>query len=315
MTAAQSILSRFHPTPWGQRNPPARRQKQVDHGSGFLSPVWVAVNLILAIIATFTITYNWQVRKFESTIRTQMVTHGQLSEATRGAEKLKAQLSQASVTMEELIRKSAGSDTIINNLTRSRQQLAAQMEENEKLWRNEKLALQGRINELEKRVTQMSARSASLEKSKGVQGGGTVDQTVGRVGSDLARSVGVAGAVERSLMDQARTIANSSKQVGCVEGECTNGHGAWRFDNGEVYVGAWYEGAKNGQGLYRYASGATYFGDWSGDLKQGHGIYQFANGTRFDGEWVRGQRHGPGVELHANGTSTAGRWFEGRRVP
>lgn len=259
---------------------------------------WIGVLrtfLIIGIISflMFLIANHLKTRGMEDMVQLRASFQGQLLEARKGVEELKGQLIKANDAVETLHKKELGSATIINNLTVSRQSLVSQFEQAKTQWEQEKRQLEAQFRVLEDTNRKNLA-------------------TQGRVIQSAATIV-ASGTTEGLLLDQAMSVANKGATTGCVQGECQNGQGAWRFDNGDVYVGMWSNGLKEGQGLYRYSQGAWYFGSWSNDLKQGYGVYHFASGARYDGGWLKGNRHGLGVEISSGGKTTQGQWVNGKK--
>jgi hypothetical protein len=68
----------------------------------------------------------------------------------------------------------------------------------------------------------------------------------------------------------------------------------------------------NGQGTYRYASGAKYVGEFANGKGEGIGICYWKDGSRYDGEWKAGLPHGQGTKLFRNGQRQIG-WFQAGR--
>lgn len=81
----------------------------------------------------------------------------------------------------------------------------------------------------------------------------------------------------------------------CLEGDCVNGRGTARFEDGRKYTGTWKDGRIHGQGTMDFADGSTYVGQWENDLPQGLGQLTYNSGDRFQGSFRKGLRHGFGT--------------------
>ncbi|MBF0180299.1 MAG: hypothetical protein HQM03_09770 [Magnetococcales bacterium] len=102
--------------------------------------------------------------------------------------------------------------------------------------------------------------------------------------------------------------AKPSRESHCKVGDCRNGTGTYRFDNGEEYVGEWRNGQRHGIGTYTFLNGEKYRGDWRDDRMEGKGVFHYQDGARYDGEWRNNQRHGQGSLIQANGDKYVGHW-------
>ncbi|MBF0293582.1 MAG: hypothetical protein HQL96_00215 [Magnetococcales bacterium] len=98
------------------------------------------------------------------------------------------------------------------------------------------------------------------------------------------------------------------RESNCRSGDCRNGTGTYRFDNGEEYVGEWRNGQRHGTGTYTYLNGEKYRGDWRDDRMEGKGTFHYLDGSRYEGEWRNNQRHGQGSLIQANGDKFVGSW-------
>jgi len=103
---------------------------------------------------------------------------------------------------------------------------------------------------------------------------------------------------------------------GCISGDCENGWGTYRWDNGDQYKGNWQNGQKQGYGTTAYVNGDTYCGDWENDKKNGWGTYTWASGRKYIGQWKDGNREGQGTEYDAQGAiALQGKWENDVYVP
>ncbi|MBF0127177.1 MAG: hypothetical protein HQM02_08190 [Magnetococcales bacterium] len=100
----------------------------------------------------------------------------------------------------------------------------------------------------------------------------------------------------------------AAPKIHCVSGECRNGTGTYRFDNGEEYTGEWRAGQRHGTGTYTFLNGEKYRGEWRNDRMEGKGVFTYQDGSRYEGGWQNNQRHGEGVLVQVNGDRYIGSW-------
>jgi len=63
-----------------------------------------------------------------------------------------------------------------------------------------------------------------------------------------------------------------------------------QFINGKCESGD----CENGFGIFRFDNGVKYEGNWKNSKFHGEGIYSFLSGNYFEGQFVEGKRHGKG---------------------
>ena len=103
---------------------------------------------------------------------------------------------------------------------------------------------------------------------------------------------------------------------GVLSGDCENGWGTYRWDNGDQYEGLWKDGQKQGAGTTTYVNGDKYSGHWENDKKNGWGTYTWASGRKYAGQWKDGNREGQGTEYDAEGSiALQGKWENDDYVP
>ncbi|MEO5331354.1 MAG: hypothetical protein H7839_04970 [Magnetococcus sp. YQC-5] len=107
---------------------------------------------------------------------------------------------------------------------------------------------------------------------------------------------------------QKQKTAPPPAKIHCHSGDCRNGMGTFRFDNGDEYSGEWHNGQRHGTGTYTYTNGEKYVGEWRNNQMAGQGVFHYQDGTRYEGEWSNNQRHGQGSLIQPNGDKYVGGW-------
>lgn len=103
-------------------------------------------------------------------------------------------------------------------------------------------------------------------------------------------------------------------QIGCVAGDCQNGKGRLRFENGDEFIGEFWKGKPNGRGAYYYKNGNVYKGQFKDALMEGLGTFVWVNGDVYKGEYRSGQRYGEGKYTYSNGKVKEGIWAKGKLI-
>lgn len=97
--------------------------------------------------------------------------------------------------------------------------------------------------------------------------------------------------------------------TGCIEGNCENGIGTFRWVEGDSYTGNWINGKRN-MGTYKWQNGDSVTGNWTNGKLNGTGTFKWQNGESYTGNWVNNSREGYGVHIFANGDKFEGKFFK-----
>lgn len=97
----------------------------------------------------------------------------------------------------------------------------------------------------------------------------------------------------------------------CVSGNCQDGAGTIRYNDGTIYSGRFREGKFDGPGTLLTRRKGNYRGDWVMGKKQGFGEYSYADGGKYSGEFYDNLKQGRGSYRWSDGTVLSGNWFRG----
>jgi len=101
------------------------------------------------------------------------------------------------------------------------------------------------------------------------------------------------GTVENGEWREGEFIGSSlieSGQVGCIQGDCTDGKGTYIFKEGSAkYVGDFKNAQPHGFGICTYANGDRYRGEWADGAFMGKGTLYLRDGTEVTGYWRNGE--------------------------
>jgi hypothetical protein len=97
------------------------------------------------------------------------------------------------------------------------------------------------------------------------------------------------------MSDHARLTFPSGDYEGNMLDGRRHGYGVMRFQNGNIYAGAWCDDLFEGAGRYVWADGRTYEGQFKRDKMQGRGLASWPDGRIYMGEWVGDVRDGHGI--------------------
>ncbi|MFN0276429.1 MAG: hypothetical protein ACKVPJ_11820 [Chitinophagales bacterium] len=81
-------------------------------------------------------------------------------------------------------------------------------------------------------------------------------------------------------------------QTGCINGDCSNGNGTYKWENGDMYSGTWKDGVRTGYGRYDWADGSYYVGNFLNSLLDGEGAYYAVSGTEMVGWFANNEYKG-----------------------
>lgn len=101
------------------------------------------------------------------------------------------------------------------------------------------------------------------------------------------------GSVESGEWREGEFIGSSlieSGQIGCIQGDCSEGKGTYIFKEGSAkFVGEFKYGQPHGFGICTYANGDRYRGEWADGAFMGKGILYLHDGTEVSGYWRAGE--------------------------
>ena len=119
------------------------------------------------------------------------------------------------------------------------------------------------------------------------------------------------GFYKNHSLDTPYDYTNHYKNYGCKAGDCQNGYGQFKWENGDMFSGFFKNGVMN-LGSYEFANGDLYKGMFNNSGQfHGQGRYFYDSGGYYGGEWQNGSFHGKGYYHDVNYNKKIGEWQNG----
>ncbi|MBC8553912.1 MAG: hypothetical protein H8D23_30240 [Candidatus Brocadiales bacterium] len=112
------------------------------------------------------------------------------------------------------------------------------------------------------------------------------------------------GYVKVAIYDEDKIVKVLSLKDKRCSGDCVNGKGTFKYDNGHTYEGNWKNGYFYGKGAYTYNNGDILTVEWKHDQPHGTGNYKTSHGTTINGLFVKGEPLS-GITINTNVHVTA----------
>ena len=93
----------------------------------------------------------------------------------------------------------------------------------------------------------------------------------------------------------------------CISGNCKNGYGTFKWDDGTKYIGEHKNNVADGKGQIIYSNGSKYEGEFKNDKLHGKGTFYYEDGTIYDGEFKNNQLTGEGTIIWTTGEKYIGK--------
>ena len=98
----------------------------------------------------------------------------------------------------------------------------------------------------------------------------------------------------------------------CLSGDCSSGFGKFKYENGDIYEGEFYDDKREGFGVYTWSTGEKFIGESLANIFSGFGVMEFKDGTKYIGDFKNGEFDGEGEKTLADGTKKTGIWEKGK---
>ena len=134
------------------------------------------------------------------------------------------------------------------------------------------------------------------------------------------------------LNENSDQTTSTTAKNNCISGDCQNGFGKVKYDNGDVYEGEFTNRTPNGEGHFKWANGDSYKGSFQNGVIEGYGIikskevtytgylknnFPHGEGTKVlltgrivKGSFQGGKLNGKGINTFANGDNSEGNYVD-----
>ena len=139
--------------------------------------------------------------------------------------------------------------------------------------------------------------------------------------------------ISQNILEELKQVYTIKTQYGYIGPEVNgkkSGVGTYKWKNGNIYEGEFYQdlmhgtgkltiagegtyegqfvkGKRTGKGTFLFVNGDIYTGEWTNDKMEGDGKYTFANGDYYEGQFSNNKFNGQGTYCK-NGVSYTGKW-------
>ncbi len=97
-------------------------------------------------------------------------------------------------------------------------------------------------------------------------------------------------------------------QAQCLDGNCWDGHGTFKYPSGAKYTGTFSKGKIHGKGILYFSNGNKYIGEWKNHYRDGQGKLIYTDGGEYTGQFKSSRFNGKGIFNYANGDRYDGNW-------
>jgi hypothetical protein len=107
-------------------------------------------------------------------------------------------------------------------------------------------------------------------------------------------------------------FALQSTAQSCLSGNCSSGFGKFKYANGDIYEGEFYDDKREGFGVYNWSTGEKFIGESLGNIFNGFGVMEFKDGTKYIGDFKDGEFEGEGERTSSAGVKQTGIFEKGK---